>query len=207
LNVVPNDVIFADGFESGNLSAWSGSSGGTTRIGVSGPAALTGSYGMRAVISGNTPSYVRDDRPVNEASARARFRFDPNSTTTKNLTTTILAGRSGNGTEIFRVQFRASGGAGEVRAQVQRSNGTASTGWFPVSDAPHALEIAWQSATSATFSLYVDGTLRQSLTGLSTSSWRLEQVRMGPLSGLSGGMSGTEFFDDYVMTRTSPIGP
>jgi hypothetical protein len=207
-SVTPSDTVFADGFESGNLSAWSGSSGGASRIAVTPAAALGGSsYGLRTVLTGNTPSYLIDTRPTNEASAHARFRFDPNGTTTAGLVTTILQGRTSSGVTAFWVQYRTSAGAFQVRGLVQRSGGTTATNWYSVTDAPHAIEIAWASAASASFSLYVDGALQQTLSALNTSSWKLETTWLGPSAGLATGVSGTEFYDDYAMTRTSLIGP
>jgi len=207
-NVTPGDTVFADGFESGNFATWSGSSGSASRIGVTAGAALNGSsFGLRTVLTGNTPSYLIDNRPTNEASAHVRFRFDPNTTTTAGLITTILQGRTGAGVTAYWVQYRTSAGAYQVRGLVQRSGGTTATNWFTVTDAPHAIEIAWASAASTSFSLYTDGTLRQTLTGLNTSSWKVETTWLGPSAGLATGVSGTEFYDDYVMTRTSLIGP
>ena len=207
VTVLPSDTVFADGFETGNLSAWSSQSGGSTRIGVSTAAALTGVYGMRTVISGATPSWVQDDRPANQASAHVRFRFHPNGTTTSGLTTTTMLGRSGNGTALFRVEYRTSGGNRQLRALVHRTGGDTTTSWFTVTNTAHAVEIAWASAASSTFTLSIDGVVRQTVSGLSTGNWRLEMVRLGPSAGLATGVSGTEFYDDYVMTRTSTIGP
>lgn len=207
LTVTPSDTVFADGFESGDLTAWSGSSGGPTRIAVSAAAALNGSsFGLRTVLTGNTPSYLIDNRPTNEASTHTRFRFDPNTTTTAGLVTTILQGRTGTGVTTYWVQYRTSAGAFQVRGLVQRSGGTTATNWYSVTDAPHAIEIAWASSASSSFSLYIDGTLRQTLTGLNTSTWKVETTWLGPSAGLATGVSGTEFYDDYVMTRTSLIG-
>jgi hypothetical protein len=43
---------------------------------------LHGLYGLQAQIVTTTGRYVRDDTPNAEARYRARFTFDPNSTTT-----------------------------------------------------------------------------------------------------------------------------
>jgi hypothetical protein len=72
------DLIFADGFESGNLSSWSGSTTDAGDLRVSPGAALTGAYGLQAGIDDNNSIYVTDDSPNAEARYRARFRFDPN---------------------------------------------------------------------------------------------------------------------------------
>lgn len=73
------DLIFADGFESGDFSAWSSSSTDDGDLSVTSGAALVGSYGMSAVIDDNNAIYVTDDSPNGETHYRARFYFDPNS--------------------------------------------------------------------------------------------------------------------------------
>ncbi|KPV49240.1 hypothetical protein SE17_33760, partial [Kouleothrix aurantiaca] len=103
-------------------------------------------------------------------------------------------------------QYRLSSGAYQVRAVVQRSGGTTSTSWYTITNAAHPVEIAWQSASSAAFSLYVDGALKQTLSSLNTSAYTLDSVRLGP-SSISSKSSGTEYFDAFVSTRTTLIGP
>jgi hypothetical protein len=66
-----------------------------------------------------------------------------------------------------------------------------------------AVEIAWQSATSASFGLYLDGVLKQMLGGLNTSARTLDSVRLGPSGGLTRNVSGTEYFDSFVSSRSS----
>jgi hypothetical protein len=70
----------------------------------------------------------------------------------------------------------------------------------------HSLELSWASAAPATFDFLVDGAL-QRLSGLNTSPFALESVRLGPSSGLAGGASGTAYFDAFVSTRRTTIGP
>ena len=199
------DVVFASTFESGNLTQWSASSG-ASRLSVSPVAALSGEFGLRTRIAGNTPSYVADNRPANQASSHVRFRFDPNGTRTAGTATTILLGRNARGAAVFRIQYRKSGSLLQVRGQVERAAGRTNTSWYSITDNKHAIEIAWQSAKRASFSLWIDGKRKQTLAGVNTSGFRLEQVRMGPSAGLTATTSGSEYYDDYKMTRTSYIG-
>ncbi|HJS18176.1 MAG TPA: right-handed parallel beta-helix repeat-containing protein, partial [Anaerolineales bacterium] len=76
-----SDGIFANGFESGDLSAWSGSATNGAHLGVSPAAALAGSFGMQVQINGTTALYVNDASPNAEPRYRVRFYFDPNSVT------------------------------------------------------------------------------------------------------------------------------
>jgi hypothetical protein len=101
---------------------------------------------------------------------------------------------------VFRVMYRLSNGQTQVRASVTRSGGTSNTNWVSINpNAANYIEAAWQSSSNATFQLYTNGTLRQSLTGLNTnsSSLRVETVRLSPAGNLSG-VSGTEFYDSRL---------
>lgn len=201
------DLIFTDGFESGNFLAWTSISG-STRLSVTSGSAMVGLKGLQAVISGNTPSYVEDGTPANESTYHARFYFNPNSTATGGATTDILTGLNTSGTVIFRVQYRKSGSIYQIRAGILNNGSTTYTNWYAISNvAAHPLEIAWQANTSASFSLFIDGNLKQTLTNKNTASYRLDRTRMGPSGGLSSSTSGTEYFDAFYSTRTSYIGP
>ena len=206
LSLTAADGIFADGFETGTLSAWSSTSGGS-RLKVLASAALVGRYGLSVQISGSSTSYVSDSRPAAEAAYRARFWFAPRGTLTGGNSVDILTGRSSGSSNLFRVQYRrSSGGQPQIRAGVATSGGTTWTSWFTIADATNSIEIGWQAASNATFTLAIDGATRQTLTGLATSANRLETVRLGPTGGLASGMTGTLFFDGFVSTRTSQIG-
>jgi hypothetical protein len=161
---------------------------------------------MAALISGSTSGYVVSGDPNNETSYHARFYFHPNNVTIGTTPQNIFEGRNSANQNIFRIQLRRSSGQYQIRSIVSRSGGTTATNWYTITNAYHAIEIAWQSAASASFNLYIDGVLRQTLTGLNTSAYLLDSVRLGPSTGLSG-VSGTEYFDDFVSTRASYIGP
>jgi hypothetical protein len=206
VSVTAADGIFAEGFETGVLSAWSSSSGGS-RLKVLTSAALVGRYGLSVQISGSSTSYVTDSRPAAETSYHARFWFNPRGMLTAGKSVDVLTGRSSGGSTLFRVQYRlSSGGQPQVRTGVARSGGTTYTSWFTIANASHSIEIGWQAATSAKFTFAIDGATVQTLTGLATSADRLETVRLGPSGGLASGMTGTLYFDGFVSTRTSPIG-
>jgi len=163
---------------------------------------------MQAALSGNTPAYVEDRTPANETAYHARFFFHPNGTTTAGAATSILTGLNASGKVIFRVQYRTSGANLQLRAGVLQSGGSqALTGWVTVTNAPHAIEIAWQSGAAASYSLYIDGAVIQTLGGLDTSAYLLDKVRLGPSVGLTASVAGTEYFDEFASTRGSYIGP
>ena len=206
------DAIFSDGFDTGAFSAWSATGGNTARISVT-----TGGQGgtadrMQAQISGGASGYVQDNTPANEPTYHARFYFNPNGLTTgsgKNPSTfDVFDGLTTSNMVMFQVQYRRSTNTGyQVRLNVARSGGSSSTGWYAITNnAWNTIEIAWQSGSSASASLYTAGVLRQTLTGLNTSAYTIDTARLGPQGSL-GSMSGTAYFDSFVSRRQSVIGP
>lgn len=176
LNVLPADALFANSFESGNVSAWTAATGAT--IGVNTAAMMGrdgGTRGMQATINGTTPTgYVTDGTPNNEASYHARFYFNPHSTGTNTGARDVFAGQNTAGTTILRVQYRRTAlGAFQIRAgalQQSATTPTAFTAWITVSNAAHAIEVAWQAGANGRLTLYIDGTSRATLSNLATSA-------------------------------------
>ena len=145
------DIIFADGFESGNVSRWSSATTDLGNLSADAAAALVGASGLRAVINDNNSMYVTDDTPNAESHYTARFYFDPNSISMANGNAHyIFYGYSGTTTIVLRIEFRFSSPNYQLRAGLINSSGTwTNTGWFNISDAPHFVEIAWQATTAA----------------------------------------------------------
>jgi PKD repeat protein len=208
-----SEFIFADGFESGNLAAWTTAVTNTGRLSVSSASALAGTWVLQALISDNTAMYVRDDTPVSEARYRARFSFDPNSIAMASGDAHYIFVGRGGGIDVFRVQFRYYSGNYQVQAQL-RNDGTkySSTAWYPITDVPHSIELDWQAATAAganngSLSLWIDGVSRQTLAGIDNDTRRVDEAWLGPLSGIDTGTRGTEYFDAFESRRTTYIGP
>jgi len=206
------DSIFGDGFESGNFAAWDAVVSKPPvvqgQLSVTNAAAMAGTWGMQAVINREMKAYVQDNTPAAEPSYHGRFWFDPNGTTTAGTKHDIFLGRDAAGQKIFRVQYRqTTGGLYQIRAAVRRVGGQRKTVWYTITNAAHAIEIAWQSGANVSFSLYIDGTLQGTLAGLDTSPYLLDLVQLGAVGGVSDQVLGTEYFDAFLSTRTSYIGP
>ena len=201
------DILFADGFETGDFSAWSVNNGNRA---VTVNAAMIGTNaGMEVNILNGAEGRAIYNLPVPETTYDARFYFDPNSAIPGSHR--IFDGLQGNAT-VFWLQFRrTNAGAYQVRGNVSQTGAlaVARTSWFTIADGPHALEVMWEAGTNASFSLYIDGVRRQQLTGLDTSGYTLTRVRLGAVAGVTGATSGIEYFDEFVSKRstTAPIGP
>jgi hypothetical protein len=208
------DVIFADGFESGNLSAWTGSVTNSGNLSVSPGAALAGSFGLQATFNNTTAMYVRDDSPNAEPRYRARFYFDPNSITMASGDAHIFfQGNIGTTTGVLRGSFRFYSSQSQVRFSLLNDSGTwQNTAWFTITDLPHTLEIDWAAASAAGanngfLTLWIDGTQKASLTGIDNDTKRIDRVTLGPRSGIDAGTHGTYFFDAFESRRQTFIGP
>ncbi|MGC4001477.1 MAG: hypothetical protein QM767_30070 [Anaeromyxobacter sp.] len=210
LTITVPGQLFADGFEAGNLSAWNGGATGAG-LAVAAPARLgpTGTYGL-ALAVGNTPAFVTDTTPTAEPSYRARFWFHPNGTGTGGNAWDLFQGASGAQVPL-RVQYRRQGAATyQVRAQLLAAGGAAvATPWVTISNAPHAVEVAWTAGTGAgpRLQLFLDGALAQTLSGQNTGAYRIDTARLGRVAGPTGGAGGTLYLDQFVSSRGAAIGP
>jgi len=208
------DLIFADGFESGNLSAWSANTADGGDLSVSAGAKLIGNYGLQAVIDDNNSIYLTDDSPNIEPRYRARFYFDPNSITmVSNDAHYIFYGYSGTSTIVFRVEFRFNKGNYQIRTALRNdANSWKSGTWFTISDVPHFIEIDWRAATAVganngSLTLWIDGTQRANLIGVDNDTRRLDRVQLGAVAGMDSGTRGTYYFDAFESRRQTTIGP
>jgi hypothetical protein len=205
----PSDLIFADGFESGNFSAWSSVAAGGGDLSVSTAAALApaGTYGMQAVVNDTTALYVRDDSPNAESRYRASFYFDPNSITIPDTKDHYLFTGFGNGAEAFSIRLRVSAGAYQLGIRlIEDDGGSWNSAWKTISDAAHLVEIDWQAATApgandGYLTLWVDGVQKATLSGKDTDTQRIDYVELGPRAGIDAGTSGVEYFDAFESRR------
>ena len=209
------ELIFADGFESGNLAAWSSSIVDGGDLSASTSAALFGSQGLQAMIDDNNAVVVIDESPALETRYRARFYFDPNSIPMAiGDAHLIFLGSSGGGTvQHLQLELRFQATGYEVRALLMNDVKTmVSTSWFPLSDASHALELDWRASTAAGANngglmFWMDGIQQADLTGVDNDTRRIDQVRLGAASGVDTGTRGTYFFDAFESRRLTYNGP
>jgi hypothetical protein len=203
-----DDLIFKDGFESGNFSAWNASSNNGGNLSVTAGAALAGNYGLQATFSNTTNMLVRNDSPTAEARYRARFYFNPNSiamATGDNIT--LFQGLDTSGAIALSIQFNRSSTGYQVRAR-SLDSGLATfvnTPYFTISNAVHTLEVDWGNDGHLTF--WIDGTPQANLTGINNSIYRIETVRLGAPTMSVTGTSGSYYIDAFESRRFTYIGP
>jgi hypothetical protein len=212
--VPPPDLIFADGFRSGDLSAWTSSTTDDGDLRASRAAALAGRKGLQARIDDNTVIYVTDDTPTAEPRYRARFYFDPNAIEMDNGDGHhIFDGYAGTSTEVLRVRFRFRHGKYQLMAALADDLSTwTDTRWCKIGDAPRAIELDWQAATAAGandggLTLWIGGVQQANLTGVDNDTWRIDRVRLGATTGIDTGTRGTYYFDSFESRRQTYMGP
>jgi hypothetical protein len=207
----PSAAIFADSFESGNLSAWSTSTTNGGDLSASTAAAMAGASGLQAVLDDNNSIYVTDTTPNAETRYLAGFYFDPNSIPMGNNNAHyIFRGLMGTSTVVVRIEFRRNQGNYQVRAAlVSDSGGFTNTAWVTISDTLHFLEIDWRAATAlgannGGLTLWVDGGQQANLAGIDNDTRRVDAVRLGAVAGIDSGTRGTYYFDAFESYRQPP---
>jgi hypothetical protein len=215
--VVVDDLLFKDGFETGDLSAWSSSSvdGGDLR--PSGTAALDGTWGLEAVVNDTNSLYVQDDTPSAEHRYRTRFlfdtgTFDPGEAQGHFRTRIFVGFKEAPNRRQLAVVLKRQGGLYDVFLRVRQDDGTqASAGPFRIVAGTHSIQLDWLRATAPSAddgeaTLWLDDVLKQTLTGLDTDANALDFVRLGALS-VKGGAGGTLRFDKLESRRQQFIQP
>ena len=211
----PPDLIFRDGFESGNLSIWTTSFTDGGDLSVSSSAALVGSYSLRAVIDDNNAIYVTDDSPNAETRYRARFYFDPNTITMSSSNDYhIFYGYSGTSTPVLRITIHHSGTSYQLQAALRNdSSNWTNSAWVNISDAPHYIELDWRASTASganngSLTFWIDGgNPRANLTGVDNDTRRIDRIRLGAVSGINTSTRGTTYFDAFESREQTYIGP
>ena len=213
VTAVVSDVIFSSTFNGSTTSPF-GWSSATGALSVVSAANLDGSgNGLQVMLNGTTTGYVVNNLPpaapnnANVTSYHARFYVNPNganinpTNSTNPPTPTIFAAMSGNnrGTVVFQVQMRRTN-TGQYQVRAANQNASASTGWVNITG-PTAIEVA---RSGTTLTLYVGGVSQGTVTVATTN---LTAARLGMSTGLARRMSGSVYFDGFISTRNTLIGP
>ena len=218
LDAAAQDPVFSDGFESGDLSAWSAASADGGDLSVQSNAALAGTqYGLQAIVDDTTGVYVEDGSPADETRYRARFYFDasgfdPGEATGARRTRIFIAFQEAPTRRLMAIVLRRVSGQYAVMARVRRNDNTqADTGFYPITPGEHWIEFNWVRASTATtadgaFQLWVDGDPVASLTGIANGAGAVDFVRMGALS-VKAGATGVLHWDQFASRELTLIGP
>jgi hypothetical protein len=215
------DPIFADGFESGDVSAWASASTGGGDLMVAGaPAALDGSFGLSAFVNDTQSLFVEDETPAAdgaEACYRMRFLFDPNDfdpgeAAGRRRVRLFLALQTSPATaRVFVIVLRRLNGAYSVMARARRDDGSrANTGFTPIGPGPHSIQVEWHRASGpgmndGSLQLWIDEASVPTLTAIDNDTAAIHAGRLG-MTSVKLGAAGTVYFDRFESRRQSLIG-
>ncbi len=204
--------LFADNFDSGNLSSWDAViTTGSGSIGAQAKAAILGPFGMVATVDGaGTSAWLRDNSPASETSYRASFYLslagikqflDGNQHN-------ILVARDDSPSQwVVLLAMRRSGSNYQVRARTRLDNGSVvNTPWVVLSQfaRAHRIEVVWDGAdpglSNGGLEFSVNGTLEK-LTALDNDAYQIDHVRFGMVSGIDAGTKGDYIFDEFESCR------
>jgi len=217
VTVTLSNAIFANAFDSANLTGWSASTGFVSATTAAGIPVGAGNYGLQVALPGGTTnraSFLTDTSPTAETGYHASFGFNANTLTSGSTASTVLTifqARSGTGAQIFAVQFhRTAAGLNQIRAVMSRSTGGTLTGaWVTIAAGAHTIRVDWTAgpatgASAGSLRLLRDGVVISTQTG-NTSTLRIETVVLGVTAGVTSTrtstMAGTAYFDSFVSTR------
>lgn len=207
LYTLPTPVLFEDGFESGDFSAWSGYNDGDGDMTVSGACALEGSNGLCLPSTNNKRKQMIDQTPADESLYYASFMLDPNGIDISGAADRVRIYQSRNDATfpfILLLRDNASLGSYQVRLRLQNDDATfTDSAWITVSDAPHTIGVEWRRDSSQGGSdgfgkLYLDNTLVATVSAVDNVLMRVEGIRLGLTSRMDGIVfTGTLYMDDF----------
>ena len=212
------DLIFQDGFESGDTSRWSATvHDGFDLDAAGGAAALAGTtIGLQAFVDDTNPLFVQDDRPNAENRYRARFYFDPNGfdpgESAGRFRVRVFIAFDAAAQRLITLVLRRQGGAYSLMGRVRRDDGSrADTGFFGITDAPHFVEFDWLRSSSpgandGQFIMRIDDAVVSTLFGIDNDTGTVEFARLG-LMTIKTAASGSMYFDQFESRRQFFIGP
>ncbi|MEK6752903.1 MAG: hypothetical protein AABZ00_11640 [Chloroflexota bacterium] len=206
-------VVFSDGFESGDLSAWSSSSTDGGDLFASAQAAAVGSYGMEALIDDTMDIDVTDVSPNNETHYSARFYLNPNSVNLPNNESMyVFTGSDDAYNWKLCLGMRRMA---EYYALTLCGQNDANA-WFEgrsayITDDWQAVEIEWQAASAVGTNdgfakLWINDVLVDTLGGLDTDASRISRISLGATDSIPAGASGSVYFDAFESRQGDPIG-
>ena len=206
-------LVFKDGFESGDTSAWTNENDLGGILSVIPNTSMECRYVMQLAVDGVAGSgYVRQlfsgiDR------FRCRFYIDPNSVAMANFDTFLPLNIRGNGTGSAAITLRYIDGTGyRVWASIRNDAGTYHiTALYTLSDAPHFIEVDMKISSGpgnddgyATF--YIDGDLKESFTDVDNDTRTFDEIWFGGTQ-LDADTIGAILFDACEINDADYIGP
>jgi YD repeat-containing protein len=221
--ILTGELLFADGFESGDLSAWDGYTD-DPYLSVTTAAALIGVYGLSVRVDTGyddepRTAVVRDETPDGETIYQARFYLDPHGLDLNGGNHTILRGELGAGVVVLALDLGSQPEMDDyqlfVSARLVDEEGLPgdwlSSPAFTITDGPQVVEIGWGAASAegvddGWLRLWLDGELVYEHVEVSNYGLALERVELGAVHAPLPGASGVYCLDEFASARGGYIG-
>lgn len=200
--------LFADGFESGDVSAWSGGKLDGGDFAVTGQSAMEGNFGAAVTIDDNNQAHVTDHSPTAVRNYLARFRLNPNQLAMAEGDRFTIFGAYNDTVAVASVELRYLSGQHTLRAVARLDDGSqlATPAVYLAPDFPYELQLEWRGASAVgagdgTLRFLVNGYLQGDYAGLDTDTLRVERALLGAVSGVDAGTRGTLYLDGFESRR------
>ncbi len=202
-------VLFEDGFESGDFSAWSSVNTGSGNLAVCGGIGLEGLWAACAVSTNDKRKQLTDSTPDDETIYYASFLFDPNGVNISGGSDRIriFQGRmDANFPFILLLRDNAGTGTFQLRLRLQTDAGPGNyvdSAWVDLPDVWHLISVDWGASTGpgnndGFGAVLVDDLPFLNVTGVDNDTLVIRGIRLGITTRMDGiTMTGTLFFDDF----------
>jgi lamin tail-like protein len=188
--------VFADGFESGDFSAWSSVLDDGGDLAVTQAAALAGTYGLQATVNDTHGLYVQDDSPQGEHYFDGQFSFQPNGfdpgEAQNHRRVRLFVVFESPSRRLLAFVLRRLNGQYALAARVRQDDGSqVDTPFVDVGDTAHTVYFQWYrssgpSANDGSFRMRIDGVEVAILSGLDNSISVVDYTRLGAISVKAG---------------------
>ena len=171
-------------------------------------AALAGtSGGLLCLIDDQASIYGQKDFvQLAGASYRLRFYIDPNGLAMANGDDFQVCRLTDGVSSRLQVWLRYDGASHEMRSRIFDDNGTwTATSNYNITDEPHYIEVLVTYATGGAandgiMALWIDDLLQQQIATLDLfSTGQPDEAKLGAVSNLDAGTSGTFYLDEFVL--------
>lgn len=194
-------VLFNDNFETANFVMWNEVMGD---VAITPQAALAGDLGLQANLFGLAPAYVRGSvvAAMEQGSYDINFKFNPNGSDPAGTEQQIFVANDVNGQPVFGLYYEINqNGDPEVQGFVMQ-------GGLPVvgpsghlSGGAQKITLRWDADAGA-LTVLIDGMEVGKQDGGMTNA-SVTEVVLGPSNGLAVGASGTQYYDEFVISPTT----
>ena len=207
-------ILFEDDFETGDFSLWTRFNDGNGYLYPCMDASINGIWGACVDRGTDKRKQLIDETPVNQTAYNVRFNIDINSLS-------MAAGSRFRFVQVkmgadrpFFIVLKYQGGQYLIQLNTLVDDLTkVKTGWYPLSNTPHTLEINFVAATGVgnndgSAALYLDDALLETLAALDNDTIFVDTFKIGFTSRLDGKpISGIFYLDDIATSNSAYIGP